>query len=298
MLRTVKDTFADGCPGLAAQLAFYFFLGLLPALLFLISLLAYLPIEASLDSALARMRSLMPNEVLALVKTQIDEVLAGRRGGLMTLAIAAAIWSSSSAMTAIIYSLNRAYDIEDWRPWWQARLLAIALTVALAVFVLVAFGLVVGGADLAEWAARQVGAGDWFVTAWTIAQWPVAIALAIIAVDLIYRFAPNADNEWVWITPGAILAVALWFVASFGLRMYVQSVTNYTAVYGVIGSVIVLLLWLYLSGFALLIGAELNAEIDRALPHHDDGPQHPGRKKKIGPAAEKARVVQEQTSRS
>lgn len=294
--RTVKDTVDDGCFGLAAQLAFYFFLAVFPALLFLVSLLAYLPVEGALAGALDRLAGIVPNDVLVLVRRQIDAVLAGRHGGLLTLAIAGAVWSSSSAMTAIIHALNTAYDIEEWRPWWRARLVAIGLTLALSLFVLCAIVLVVGGADLAEWAARQIGAGDRFVRIWQIAQWPLALALVVFAIDLVYRFAPNADTEWVWITPGALLAVALWVVASYGFRFYVQSLSDYTAVYGAIGSVIVLLLWLYLSGLALLVGAELNAEIDRALPSRDERPQGPGQRKKIGPAAEKAQATRAPTA--
>jgi len=286
--RTVIEAVNDGCPGLAAQLGFYFLLAVFPAILFLVSLLAYLPVEPGLGSALGRLQAVLPEEVFALVRRQIDAVLAGRRGGLMTLAVAGAVWSSSSAMTAIIHALNRAYDIEEWRAWWHTRLVATALTLGLALFGVAATLSVVGGTELAAWAATHLGLGDLFVSIWSVAQWPVAFALAIVSVNLVYHFAPNAETEWVWITPGAILAVVLWLLTSFGFRIYIQALPSYTAVYGAMGGVIVLLLWLYLSGFALLIGAELNAEIDRALPSRDDRPQGPGQKKRIGPAAERA----------
>jgi membrane protein len=198
------------------------------------------------------------------------------------------VWSSSSAVTAIIDALNRAYDLEEWRPWWKTRLLAIALTLALAVFVVVAFALIVGGGDLAAWIAGQLGASEGFARAWSVAQWPVAFALIVLAVDLVYYVAPNADTEWVWITPGALLATFLWLCTSAGFRLYVRNFGDYGAVYGAIGSVVVLLLWFYLSGFALLVGAELNAEIDKALPTRDDTPQTPAHPKKIGPRAERA----------
>jgi membrane protein len=286
--RTIVDTFDDGVPGLAAQLAFYFFLAVFPALLFLVSLLAYLPVEPTLSATVERLRAVLPSDALAILEQQIEQVLAGEHGGLLTLAIAGAIWSSSSAMTAIIHALNRAYDIEEWRPWWHTRLVAVALTIALSLFVLCAFGLAVGGGDLAAWMASQFGTGPAFERIWSIVQWPLALALVVFAVDLVYHFAPNADTEWVWVTPGALLATALWLTTSIAFRFYVRNFADYGAVYGAIGGVIVLLLWFYLSGFALLIGAELNAEIDRALPSRDDQPQGPHRKKKIGPAAERA----------
>jgi membrane protein len=255
--RTIVDTFDDGCPGLAAQLAFYFLLALFPALLFVVSLLAYLPVDAAFDTIVERMRPFLPNDVIKLISAETDKLLSGDQQSVLTFAVAGAIWSSSSAMTAVITTLNRAYDIEEFRPWWKSRLIAIGLSVALAVFVVIAFALVVGGSDL------------------------------VFAIDLVYYLAPNADTKWAWITPGSLLATALWLLTSLGFKWYLQYVSNIAVVQGVIGSVIVLLLWLYFSGFAILVGAELNAEIDKAMTR-DDAPHTPARPKKIGPAAEEA----------
>ena len=285
--RTIVDTFDDGCPGLAAQLAFYFLLALFPALLFVVSLLAYLPVDAAFDTIVERMRPFLPNDVIKLISSEIDKLLSGSRQSLLTFAIAGAIWSSSSAMTAVITTLNRAYDIEEFRPWWKTRLIAIGLSVALAVFVVIAFALVVGGSDLAAAVASWLGAGDLFQRVWTVAQWPIAFLFVVFAIDLVYYLAPNAETEWVWITPGSVLATALWLLTSLGFKWYLQYVSNVAVVQGAIGSVIVLLLWLYLSGFAILIGAELNAEIDQSLPTRDGTPHTSEAPKKIGPAAEK-----------
>jgi membrane protein len=284
--RTAAEIVDDNCAGLAAQLAFYFLLSVFPALLFLVALISYLPIDAALEETLRESHAILPGDVVRIVQDQLREVASGRDGGLLTFGIVGAIWSSSSAMTAIIDALNRAYDIEEWRPWWRRRIIAIALTVALAVFAVAAFALVVGGSELAAWLARLAGLGPAFEVAWAIFRWPVALGLVVVAVDLVYRFAPNADARWVWLTPGALAAALLWMAVSIGFRVYVREFGDFTAVYGAIGSVIVLMLWLYLSGFALLIGAELNSEIDRALPGRDDRPQGPSRRKRIGPAAE------------
>jgi membrane protein len=286
--RTINETLSDGCPGLAAQLAFYFLLAVFPALIFVVALLSYLPIESSLDNAVNRLDPNVPSDVLALIRVQIDQVVGGSSGHLLTLGIAGAIWSSSSAMTAIITALNRAFDIEEWRPWWKTRVLSIVLTIGLAVFVVTAFALVVIGGDIGRWAARWLGLGDTFTAIWPWLQWPLAVGLVMLAIDLVYVLAPNAETEWVWITPGSLLAAGLWLAASVGFRLYVQNFADYSAVYGTIGGVIVLMLWFYLAGFALLVGAELNSEIDKALPTHDDAPQGPGRQKRIGPAAEHA----------
>ncbi len=284
--RTVREVIDDGCPGLAAQLSFYFFLALFPALLFFISLLAYLPVDLAIGTTMERLHGLLPQDVLDLVGREVDRTLRGSHRGLLTFAVAGAVWSSSSAMTAVIYTLNRAYDLEEWRPWWKTRLIAIGLTVALALFVIVAFGLVVGGADLAQSAAGWIGAGDLFQRVWALARWPVAFSLVVVGVELVYHFAPNAETRWTWLTPGSLLATGLWLLASVGFRIYITRVSNFAVVYGAIGSVIVMLLWFYLSGFALLVGAELNSEIDHALPTRDEGQQTPHRRRKILAATE------------
>lgn len=262
--RTIADTLEDDCPGLAAQLAFYFFLAVFPALLFLVSLLAYVPLGATFSEAVTRLEAILPAEIVSLIRAQIEQVAAGSHGGLLTIGIAGAIWSSSSAVTAIISALNRAYDLEEFRPWWKRRLLAVLLTVAFAVFVVLAFAFVVGGASLAEWLAAQIGAGETFAAVWAVAQWPLAFALVVISIDLVYYFGPNTRMDWAWLTPGSLLATTLWLAASAGFKVYVQNVGSYAAMHGAIGTVIVLMLWLYLTGFALLVGAELNAEIDKA----------------------------------
>ena len=286
--RTIIDTFRDGCPGLAAQLAFYFLLGLFPALLVVVSLVTYLPIEGTIASMLQRLEPVLPADVLALVRREVDLLLAGSGRSLVTLAVAGALWSSSSAMTAVITTLNKAYDIEEWRPWWQTRLVAIALSIMLSVFVVLALALVVGGVELGETVAGSLGLGGSFQVVWHVLRWPVALIFVMFAVDAVYYFAPNADTRWVWLSPGSLLATALWLLTSFGFKAYLQHVSSLSIVYGALGGFVVLLLWLYVSGLALLIGAELNAEIDRALPTHDDAPQSRSRRKRIGPAAEES----------
>lgn len=281
--RTARETVNDGCFGLAAQLAFYFLLALFPALLVVASVLAHLPIHDALGQVLSRFDILAPQQAADLVARELQRIRAGDNTGLVTVAIAGAIWSSSSAVTAIIDTLNRAYDVEEWRPWWIRRGIAILLTLALATFVVGAVLLVVTGPRVGAWIAEQVGLGAWVSPVWQVAQWPLAFALIVFVVDLVYYFAPNADTEWVWITPGSLLATALWLLVSLGFRLYVSAFGNFAAVYGAIGSVIVLLLWLYASGLAVLIGAELNSEIDHAEPGRDDAPQGPQHRKRIGP---------------
>ena len=177
-----------------------------------------------------------------------------------------ALWSSSAAMVSVIDAMNRAFDIEDSRPWWKRRLIAIALTIGLALFILTSFGLIVAGPWLADFLGRQFGLAPAFTMAWKVLQWPVVFLLASTGFGVVYYFAPDAEQEWVWITPGALTATALWFIASLAFRYYVVNFGNYEEAYGTLGAIILTLLWFYITGLAMVIGAELSAEIHRVSP--------------------------------
>lgn len=261
--KTATEVRADGCFGLAAQLAFYFLLALFPALLFLVALIGYMPIENALDELLATLGTVAPRELVTLLRAQLAAIGSGNQTGLLTLGIAGAIWSSSAAMVAIIDALNHAYDVSEWRPWWKRRLVALGLTVALSAFIIVSLALVLIGPDAARRVAGWVGAAPVAVLLWSLLRWPVMIALMVFGVDLVYYFAPNRRTRWEWITPGAIVATALWIVSSFAFKFYVMNFGNYTATYGAIGGIIVTMLWFYVSSVAILIGAELNGVIDK-----------------------------------
>jgi membrane protein len=216
--------------------------------------------------------------------------------GILTFGILGAIWSGSAAIVAIIGSLNRAYDIEEGRSWWRVRLTAIGLTIALAVFLLISFTLIVAGPAIAEQLASFLGFGLVFEWGWKVLQWPLAFMLVSTAIGLVYYFAPDADQDWVWITPGAVLGTVLWVLVSLGFKFYVAHFGDYNT-YGAVGSFIVLMLWFYISSLAILIGAELNAEIEHASPYGKaPGEKVPGERKKIGVAA--ARAYQDQLKRA
>jgi len=245
--RTVKEIGDDNCLGLAAQLAFYFLMALFPALLFLVALIGYLPVENALSELLAALGTVAPQELVRLLRGQLAEIADGSQASSLTLGIVGAIWSSSAAMVAIIDALNRAYDVTEWRPWWKRRLVAMLLTVALAL-------------SLANW----LGLGSAVALLWALIRWPVILFCVVVSVDLVYHFAPNRRGRWVWITPGSVLATALWIVSSFAFRVYVTNFGDYTATYGAIGGAIVTMLWFYVSSIAILIGAELNGVIEDA----------------------------------
>lgn len=288
LTRTAQQTIKDNVAGLAAQLAYYFFLALFPALLFLIALASFFPGDV-IQQMVEAMRSVAPPAVVEILESQVRQIAEGEDAGLLTFGILFTLWSSSAAIVGIVDAMNSAYDIEEGRPWWKVRVVAICLTIGLALFVLSAFALVLLGPTIAEWLAAHLGFGSVFVTTWNIVQWPLAFALLALALAIVNYYAPDAEQDWEWVTPGAVLATLLWLLASIGFRIYVTNFADYNETYGSIGGVMVLMLWFYVSAFAVLVGAEMNAEIEHASPHgKDKGEKVPGQKRKLGAAAARA----------
>jgi membrane protein len=286
--RTFKEALADNVFDLAAQQAYYFFFALFPALLALISIASFFPIANLTDEVVKTLGQVAPRDVVDIINNQLREISNDKAGGLLTFAFLVTLWSSSGAVVSMCTTLNTAYDITESRPWWKVRFVAIALTIGLAFFVLSSMALIVAGPGLAQAYANKVGLGPAFVWAWSVLRWPVIFVLIASAIAMVYYFAPDAEQEFVWITPGSVLATVLWIGISLGFRTYVATMGNYTETYGIVGAVMVLLLWFYVSGIALLVGAELNAEIEHASPYGKDvGEKVPGEKKKIGAMAER-----------
>jgi membrane protein len=287
--RTWAEVQADNCLGLAAQLAYYFFLALFPALLFLVAVASFFPVAHLMDTITAALSRVAPYEALKLIQDQLIKISQDTHGGLLTIGMIGTIWSTSSGITAVIDTLNQAYDIQEERPWWKVKAIALGLTIALAVFTVVSFALVLVGPTLAEKVAASMYLGPAFEWTWKVLQWPVVFGLVALAMAMLYYFAPDAEQQWIWITPGSVLATTLWLLISLGFKFYVAHFGAYNATYGTIGGIIVLLTWFYVSSLAVLVGAELNAEIEHASPYgKDPGEKVPGEKKKLGAIAERA----------
>jgi membrane protein len=276
--RTWREAQEDDVLGLAAQLSYYFFLALFPALLFLIALASFFPLSNITDDVGRSLGPFVSPQVLQLIQDQMHRLANNQNGGLLTFGVAAALWSSSAALVSIVGALNRAYDIDEGRPWWKVRLTAIGLTFGLALLVLIALTLVLVGPTIAERLGQATGMGAPLKWTWWILQWPLVFFLGTTAIGLVYYFGPDAEQDWVWITPGAVVASILWLIASLIFKLYIARFTNYEASYGTVGGVIVVLLWFYVSGLALLTGAEVNAEIEHASPYG----KAPGQKSAAG----------------
>lgn len=262
--RVWDELFKDEIMDRAAALAYYFLFALFPTLLFLTALLGLLPLPGLMERLVAYIDQAVPPDAASILGRTLEEIQAGARGGLLSIGAVAALWAASSGMASMMTALSVAYDVEDIRPWWTRRLLAILLTLGFALFILTALVLLVFGVNIGAAVAAGLGLGGLFTLTWNVLSVPVVVAFVLVGIALVYYFAPAAKQHWRWVTPGSAVALVLWLAMSLGLRLYVARFTDYTATYGSIGGVILLMLWLYLTGLALLIGAEINAEIEQA----------------------------------
>lgn len=251
--------------GRAAQLSYYFLLALFPLLIFLVTLLGYFASAGPdlRDSLLSYLARVMPYSAVTLVHVTLDEVIASRGSGKLSFSLVAALWVASSGMGAISDTLNSAYNLKETRAWWKVRILSIALTVALAVLILTALAIVLYGGRVGDVIANKVGFGPAFTITWRILQYPIMLIFVYLTFELIYYFAPDHKRgKWPWFSPGTGIAVGLWLLASFGFRIYLHFFNSYSLTYGSLGALIVLMLWFYMTGVAVLVGGEVNSELE------------------------------------
>jgi membrane protein len=243
----------------SAALSYYFIFALFPTLLFLTAFLALLPIPHLLDRLMAHLGDVLPGDAGLLIEKTLRQARRAAHVGLLSVGAITALWAASSGMRSIMAALN----VES-RSWWRARLLAIGLTIVFSLLTVIALVLLVFGQNLGEAIANRTGWGTAFSITWRLVRWPVAMSFGLAAISLVYRLAPVADQRWAWVTPGSAFAVGAWAIMSVALRFYVGHFADYNATYGSIAGVILLMLWLSLSGVALLVGAAINSQIARA----------------------------------
>jgi membrane protein len=262
---TVQEFQRDDALGLAAQLAYYLILALFPFILVLVSLMGTFGSEELASEVLGYFRQVMPEEAYKIIETFTGNIISGdaKAPGLLSFGILFTIWVASGAFAALINALNRAYDVQETRPFWKVRGIAILMTLGLSVLILAGVLLLVLGPQIGATIANVFGLGDLFLLVWDIARWPVALLFMVFTVALLYYFAPDVDQPFRWITPGGLIGVLLWVLASVAFNFYVSNFGSYNKTYGSIGAVIVLLLYLYISSLTILFGATLNATLVR-----------------------------------
>lgn len=258
-----QETMDDDILNGAAVLGFYLMLAIFPAMIFVLAVIPYLPI-ANVDQAIMELlRQALPASAAEMFTGVVQEVTQEQRGGLLSFGLLAALWATSSGMYAIMQQLNITYGVKEGRGFLRSRLVAISLSLLFVVLVLGGVSLIVLGGQLQAWLSSRFGLEGVLLALFTLFRWGMILAALLLAFSLIYYMAPNVRQRYRFITAGSVVGVAVLLVASLAFAWYTQSIGNYAATYGSVGAVIVLMMWLFIAGLAILFGSEINMLIER-----------------------------------
>jgi membrane protein len=269
----IKDFLDDDMTTYASALSYQIFFSIFPFIIFLVALLGFLQLTSFFDWLRNQAQIVLPAQVMP----QFNEVINGlqdQKPGLLSFGVVVALWTASAAIRATMNALNVAYDVKEGRPAWKLYPLSILYTLGLAALATLAAVFMVVGPQAIQWVAHYIGLEQLFVTLWAWLRWPVALLLLTLIVAIVYYVAPDVEQDFRFITPGAALAVVVWVAASVAFNYYVSNFGDYDATYGSIGTIIVLLLYFFISAAVMLFGAELNAVIE----HHSAEGKNPGDK--------------------
>lgn len=247
--------------GLSAQLAYFFLLALFPFLLFIITLLGYLPIDE--DVLLNFMGTYAPKETMDLINMNISQIINGQNSGLLSIGIIGTLWSASNGVNAITKAFNRAYQVEEDRSFIIARLIAIGLTIAMVAVICLALLLPVFGKMIGVYIFSLVDLSEKFVSLWNTLRWVISSVVFFIVLLALYTLAPNVKLKMKHAIWGALFATIGWQLVSLGFSYYVNTIGNYSATYGSLGAVIILMFWFYISGIIIITGGVINAVIQK-----------------------------------
>ncbi len=265
--RTARESWQDAVFGHGSRMAFYHFLAIFPALLVFLGLTARVPDLAAhaRQPVLDLIQQVLPGPASALLGDMTSELNQHAMSGQLISSLAGAMWAALNGTWAMIFGLNMAYEVQERRPWWKLAATIVGLAFSLALSGSVALLLVFFGGELANRFSRQHLSVGEAAIAFRLFEWCTLVMLLLLSFGLLYRFGPNLrDHRWRWSTPGAVFALILWIGSTLSVRFYFEHVNNYERVYGHLNSVVMLLLWLYVTNGAILIGGEMNSEIEKA----------------------------------
>ncbi len=275
MREVVDDAVTDS----AAQLSYYFIFALFPFLFFLATLTAYLPLQGAVEEMLARMAPFMPASAFELIAGHLMELILQPKPKLLTVGLVTSLWSASRGVDSFRKALNLAYDVKESRAFWRTQGLAFLLTFATVAMVVLALGAILLGGELSRAVFKWVGQGEppLFTAVLALTRWPVAAVAIMCNAGLSYYFLPDVKQRFKFIAPGAVLGSLVWLGATWAFTRYVESFGHFNVTYGSIGGVVVLLLWLYVSGLIFILGGEVNATLEQlSVEGKDRGARAPG----------------------
>jgi membrane protein len=247
----------DDLPGLSAQLAYFFLLSLFPLLIFLFTLLPYLPIQH--QDILGVIRGFAPNETMVLIEKNLIDIMKHRHGGLLSFGVIGTIWSASNGLSAIVSAFNKAYNVKESRSFIVSRGMAVLLTIGMLIVIIVAIVLPVFGKGIGLFLFSQFGFSKQFMILWSTLRWLVSAVILFLIFTALYWIAPNIKLKCRSAFPGAGFSTVGWIASSLALSFYVSNFGNYSIAYGSIGAIIVLMIWLYITAFIIILGGEINA---------------------------------------
>ncbi|SES26694.1 YihY/virulence factor BrkB family protein [Salipaludibacillus aurantiacus] len=258
-----KEFSNDNVPLLGAAQAYYYLLSLIPMLILILSILPYLNLDP--DQAMEMISGVMPEELASVFEDQIVSIITEQRGGLLTVGILGTLWSASSAMNAFMKAQNQAYNVEENRSFIKARLLSIALTLGMILALAVALLLPIFGNVIINFINDMVNLGGGTEILFQVLRWTVSLIVIAVILSALYHFAPNIKLPFKSVLPGALFATVAWLVTSFGFSIYISNFGNYTETYGSLGGIVILMIWFFLIGMILVMGAEINAVLYRRI---------------------------------
>ena len=267
---TFKEVSEDHVSAFAGNLTYKTLFAIFPFFTFLLSLLGLFNATSLVNDMIDFLSGVMPGSATQFIKTQLLSITQSQAESAFTLgaiiSIALALWGVSGAFRSIMEAMNVMYEVEEDRPFWKVYGLSIFMSLAVIILMLSAFGIVIFGGSVGGGLAGVIGLGNVFETAWSIVQWPIVACIVLFTFALIYYFAPAAKQKFTWISPGAVLAFAFWLLFSLLFSFYVGNFGTYSASYGSLAGVIILMLYTYYSALIMLIGAEMNQVIEWHIP--------------------------------
>ncbi|HLW53178.1 MAG TPA: YihY/virulence factor BrkB family protein [Candidatus Angelobacter sp.] len=258
--RTGEDINRKHTLQMAAALSYYFVMSMFPALILFSAILAYLPVHDLLNQTFSLIGGFMPKDTMNLVEKVLSSVVSPYRSALLSFGILGTLWAASGGFSAMIEALNIAYEVEETRPFWRTRPLSVGLTVIVGLLLLIALGVMIAGPNFGGWLAGRLHLSWLFAMLWPYIHWGVAVGFAVLSVEWLYFLAPNVKQRFLSTLPGAVLSVGCWIGLSYGLGVYFRSFANFDKTYGTLGAAVALMVWLYWTGFAVLLGAEMNCQ--------------------------------------